>query len=214
MLTLFLIVVRYISCYKRNIILWKGEIKIDRLKIFKIELEYIKNPKIKEFTEKVILEIIPDYFFKIPPSSTNKYHPPQTHCEGGLVIHTKMAVRIAIEMFDYMKKPYDDNIKDCIISALILHDTQKNGTNPLNKYTVADHPLVAVNQIKSRKDICSVLDKETLNIILDGILCHMTKWNTDYRTKKEILPLPTKAYQNYIGLCDYLSSRKCIAINF
>jgi len=187
---------------------------LDRLDIFKTELSYILNPKIKEFTKKVLLKIVPDYFFIIQPSSTKKYHPLQTHCDGGLVIHTKMAVRIAIEMFEFKKNPYTNDMKDCIISALILHDIYKNGTNPLNKYTVADHPMVAVNQIKLYKDICNILNEETLNTILDGIMCHMTKWNKDYKTKKEVLPLPTKSFQNYIGLCDYLASRKCIGINF
>jgi hypothetical protein len=187
---------------------------MDRLEIFKTELGYIKDEKIREFTEKVLLEVVPDYFFKIPPSSTNKYHPAQTHVEGGLIIHTRMAVRIAMEMFDFSEKPYDNIKKDAIISALILHDTQKNGTNPLNKYTVADHPLVAVNEIKRRKDICSIIDKEILDYILNGILCHMTKWNKDYRSKKEVLPLPTKGYQTFIGMCDYIASRKCISIDF
>ena len=187
---------------------------MDRLEIFKTELGYIKNDKIKLFTQKVITEIIPDYFFIIEPSSTKKYHPPQTHVNGGLVIHTQMAVRMAIEMFGFMTKEYSEEMKDCIISALILHDTQKNGTNLANKYTVANHPLVAINEIKARKDICDILDENTLNIILDGILCHMTKWNKDYRSKKEVLPLPSKQYQKFIGMCDYIVSRTCIAINF
>lgn len=187
---------------------------MDRLELFETELNYIQNPKIKEFTERVLTEVVPDYFFKIPPSSTNKYHPKQTHVEGGLVIHTRMAVRMAVEMFDFLATSYSDQMKDCIISALILHDTQKNGTNPNSKYTVADHPLVAINEIKKREDICNILDEETLNKILDGILCHMTKWNTDYRSKKEVLPLPSKGYQNFIGMCDYIVSRKCIALDF
>jgi hypothetical protein len=187
---------------------------MDRLEIFKTELGYIKNTKIKEFTERVLLEVAPDYFFKIPPSSTNKYHPEQTHCEGGLTMHTRMAVRMAIEMFDFMKESYSDDMKDIIMSALILHDTFKNGTNLSNKYTVADHPLVAVNEIKKHTDICNILDENTLNLILDGILCHMTKWNTDYKTKKEVLPLPSKKYQTFIGMCDYIVSRRCIGIDF
>ena len=187
---------------------------MDRLKVFETELGYIKDEKIRKFTKAVLVEVVPEYFFKIPPSSTNKYHPMQTHIEGGLVIHTRMAVRIAMEMFNFMREEYKDHTKDCIISALILHDTQKNGTNPNNKYTVADHPLVAVNEIKKRKDICYILDEKTLQIILNGILCHMTKWNKDYRTKKEVLPLPTRGYQTFIGICDYIVSRKCISIDF
>lgn len=48
---------------------------MDRLEIFKTELNYIKNPKIREFTEKMLLEV-PEYFFHIGASSTGKYHHP------------------------------------------------------------------------------------------------------------------------------------------
>lgn len=185
----------------------------EEVKIFTYELNHIKDPKIREFTEKA-LEIAPDYFWKIPSSSSGKYHPAYTRCSGGLLKHTKAAVRFAIEMFGYHSmQHYDDKMKDIIISALILHDTWKNGDKG-SKYTVAEHPLVAVNKIKENKDVCSCIDVKILNTILAGIETHMTEWNKDFRTGKEVLPLPQYGYQRFIGLCDYLASRKCMTVDF
>ena len=41
---------------------------------FKKELEYIKSDKIRNACKEMI-ELLPDYFFEIPASSTGKYHP-------------------------------------------------------------------------------------------------------------------------------------------
>ena len=66
---------------------------------FKKELSYIKNKKvIKDL--KYLIELLPDYFFEIPASSTGKYHPSYALGEHGLIRHTKAAVRIAYELFD------------------------------------------------------------------------------------------------------------------
>jgi len=47
---------------------------MNKVEIFKKELSYIKNSKYLE-SAKVMLELLPDYFFSIPASSTGKYHP-------------------------------------------------------------------------------------------------------------------------------------------
>ena len=61
------------------------------------ELEYIKNDDIRGFA-KLALENLPDYFFDVAASSTGKYHPTYALGNGGLVRHTKAAVRIAFEL--------------------------------------------------------------------------------------------------------------------
>ena len=96
--------------------------------IFKYELSFIKDSKIREFTIKAI-EVLPDYFFKVAASSTGKYHPQYALGEGGLVRHTKAAVRIALELFrcETVTGHFPDEVKDIIISALILHDGAKHG---------------------------------------------------------------------------------------
>ena len=65
---------------------------------FNKEYTYIKNKKYRD-NLKIMVNLIPDYFFSVPASSTGKYHPSFSLGEGGLVRHTKFAVRIAYELF-------------------------------------------------------------------------------------------------------------------
>ena len=83
---------------------------------FKEELNYIVDQDIKESLITMI-NIIPDYFFTIPASSTGKYHPSYATGDGGLLRHTKAAVRMARELFGIYKFP--SRTKDLIIMALI-----------------------------------------------------------------------------------------------
>lgn len=180
---------------------------MDRLEIFKTELNYIKNPKIKEFTEKVLLQV-PNYFFNVAASSTGKYHPKFSLGDGGVVRHTQVAVRIAVDILSLeMMNKYSDDEKDIIISSLILHDCAKKGILE-NKYSIVEHPLVMANFIETNKELRDILDRETLDKILDCIRTHMGEFNKDYRSKKEVLPKPKNKMQNIVHLADYLSSRK------
>ena len=180
---------------------------MDRLEIFKTELEYIKNPKIKEFTEKALLEI-PEYIFKVAASSTGRYHPSFSLGDGGLIRHIQVAVRIAVDILSLeMFKKYSDDEKDIIISALILHDCAKKGI-PETKYTITEHPLVMADFIENNPKLNNILDKEMLHKLLDCIRTHMGEFNKDFKTKKEVLPKPKNRLQNLVHLADYLSSRK------
>ena len=102
---------------------------------FSKELEYIKSEKIKNACQKMI-ELLPDYFFEVPASSTGKYHPEYALGEGGLLRHTKAAVRIAYELLNdpCIGDKYTQDEKDLMIMALILHDGLKSGLNH-EKYT-------------------------------------------------------------------------------
>ena len=55
---------------------------MNKTEIFKTELNYIKNDRIKRSAEK-FLDLLPDYFFTIAASSTGKYHPAFASGEGG-----------------------------------------------------------------------------------------------------------------------------------
>ena len=182
--------------------------------IFEYELSFIKNPDIKNFTIRA-LESLPDYFYEVPASSSGKYHPQYALGKGGLVRHTKAAVRIALELFrcETVTGHYSDNTKDIIISALLLHDGCKHGLNG-SKYTITEHPIVVVEMIRNNNDLNNLLDKEIFDKIMNGILTHMGQWTSDYKTGKEVLEKPKTGIQNYIHMCDYLASRKSIEINF
>ena len=66
--------------------------------VFNVELDKFENKNVRTSTE-TILEMIPDYFYEIPASSTGKYHPDFSLGEGGLVRHVKVAMRTLEEMF-------------------------------------------------------------------------------------------------------------------
>ena len=185
---------------------------MDRLEIFKTELDYIRNPGIREFTEKT-LNKLPEYFFSIPASSTGRYHPSYALGDGGLIRHTQAAVRIAVELFRVDLFKYTEDEKDMIISSLILHDGCKFGINH-SKYTVTEHPLVVANFIKNDSELRENLDENILKIIIGCIESHMGQWTKDFKTKKDVLPRPKTKMQNFVHWCDYLASRKCLEFNF
>lgn len=171
------------------------------------ELGFIRNKDIRELT-KDLIEQLPDYFFKVAASSTGKYHPDYALGDGGLVRHTKAAVRIADELFRLeMFTPLLEQ-RDLIISALLLHDGLKHGKT-LGVYTVADHPVQAAEFIK---EYCK--NKEIGEKIAELVLTHMGQWNTSYKTGAVLMPKPTTKAQSFVHLCDYLASRKCLEFNF
>jgi 23S rRNA maturation-related 3'-5' exoribonuclease YhaM len=180
---------------------------LENVKKLEKEINYIKDEKVKEFTIKV-LQQVPDYFFEIAASSTGKYHSKFCLGEGGLLRHTKACVTIARDLLGLeMMNSYTQIEKDIIISALILHDTMKHGKTH-SQYSVATHPLVIADYIEGEPTLNSILEKDILTILLNGIRKHMGEFCTDYKTKKVILPKPKTKLENFIHLCDYLGSRK------
>ena len=186
---------------------------MDKIKVFEKEIGYIKSKDYQEDLKKLI-EGLPDYFFELEASSTGKYHPKYALGVGGLVRHTKAAVRIAFELLNdpIIGDKYTQREKDLMLLSLVLHDGLKYG-NPKEKYTRADHPLVASEYVKSRKEELSLID-EDIEFVYDVIASHMGPWNTHPYTKEEILPRPKTRYQNFVHMCDYLASRKCILLEF
>jgi hypothetical protein len=127
---------------------------IDKVKVFKEELSWIVNPKIKEFAEKAI-SMLPDYFFEVAASSTGKFHPEYALGPGGLVRHTRAAVKIAHELLSLeMYGKYTSDEKDLMLVALILHDGWKHGkAETAGKYTVAEHPTVCADWVRETNEL-------------------------------------------------------------
>ena len=180
--------------------------------VFKTELNYIKDKRIIEST-KVILELLPDYFYEIPASSTGKYHPTFSLGEGGLVRHVKVAVRFAKELLDNpnIGDKYTNVEKDIMIMALILHDGLKSGLIH-NRYTQANHPTLIKNFVIENKNKLELSDDE-LELFGKVVESHMGPWNKDY-DGNEILPIPKTKCENFVHMCDYLSSKKFLDVNF
>ncbi len=184
-----------------------------KIDYFKTEIGYIKNLEyVEDF--KILIGLLPDYFFRVAASSTGKYHPAFSLGEGGLLRHTKAAVRIAYELLNdpCIGDKYTTREKDLFIIALTMHDGVKHGI-PEETYTRADHPLLVSKLIMEHKNELK-MSEEDVKFLCNVIESHMGPWNTHPYTKEEILPKPKDKYQNFVHMCDYLASRKFLDIKF
>lgn len=185
---------------------------MDKIGVFESEYAYIKNEKYRE-NLKIMVNLLPDYFFTVPASSTGKYHPSFSLGDGGLMRHTKAAVRIANELLENktIGGIFSSDQKDLMLFALLIHDGLKSGIKK-EQYTRFDHPLLASNYVKDNKDKLTLNDSE-IKFICECIESHMGEWNVDYNGN-EVLPLPKNRFQKFVHMCDFLSSRKFLDIKF
>lgn len=185
---------------------------MDREEMFLDELNYIKDEELSEVLLNII-NMLPDYWFHEAASSTGKYHPEYSLGDGGLLRHSKAAMRIG---FDLLNNPsignkYTDHEKDLMLIAILVHDGLKRGL-PAEKYTRFDHPILMANFILDNKKEIG-LSLEDANFVADVIKTHMGPWTTDY-DGNEVLEKPKTKYQNFVHLCDYLASRKYLLVPF
>lgn len=180
--------------------------------VFKRELSYILNDRIKESCI-ILLNLLPDYFYEIPASSTGKYHPSFSLGDGGLVRHTKVAVKIARELFNdnSLFASYTNDEKDLLTLSIILHDGVKEGLVK-EKYVRFDHPVLMASFITDNASKTKLNEKE-IKLICDVISSHMGPWNTNPYSDV-VLPLPKTKYQQFVHMCDFLSSRKFLDVKF
>ena len=180
--------------------------------MFDKEISYIKDDKIKSAMVK-LLNILPEYWFEVPASSTGKYHPEYALGNGGLLRHSKAAMRIGYELLSdpSIGEKYNDHEKDLMLISLLVHDGLKSG-NPKEKYTRFDHPILMANYILEKHEEIGI-SKEDATFCADVIKTHMGYWTTDY-DGNEVLEKPKTKYQNFVHMCDYLASRKCILVPF
>lgn len=185
---------------------------MERIEVFKSEINFIKENRVKQSLIYMINKL-PDYFFTIPAASTGKYHPAYAQGEGGLLRHSKAAMRIGYELLSNpaIGDKYTDLEKDLMLMALLLHDGLKLGL-PQEKYTRFDHPILMANFVLEEADNLEV-SKEEAKFVADVIKTHMGVWTTDYNGN-EILEKPRTKYQSFVHMCDYLASRKCILLPF
>lgn len=181
---------------------------MNKSEIFYGEIQLIHNKAVADAVKRILDEIVPEYFYIVSASSTGKYHPWYALGYGGLVRHTKAAVKIAYDLLQI--EQYVDLDSDAIIAALILHDTFKHG-KVCNKFVVAEHPLVASNEIMSwvNNNLPDELHPRFAKIC-ELIKSHMGQWNEVLHTP--IMPKPVTQEQKFVHLCDYLASRKYIIV--
>ena len=184
----------------------------EKEEMFLDELSYIKN---EEYSDALLnmINMIPDYWFHEAASSTGKYHPEYALGEGGLLRHSKAAMRIGYELLSdkVIGDKYTDREKDLMLMSLLIHDGLKLG-NPKERYTRFDHPILMGQFIIDNKDEIG-LNKKDAEFMNDVIKTHMGPWITDYQGN-EVLEIPKTKYQSFVHMCDFLASRKCILVPF
>lgn len=184
----------------------------EKISVFNTEYNYIRNEKYRD-NIKILVNLLPDYFFEVAASSTGKYHPSFSLGEGGLVRHTKVAVKIAHELLENnsIGHKFTNDEKDLLIMSILIHDGLKHGKEE-SKYTVFEHPLLAANFVKENKDKLTLTGDE-INFMSSVISSHMGEWNTSSYSDV-VLPLPKDKYQRFVHMCDFLSSRKFLDVKF
>ena len=185
---------------------------MEKIDCFKKEIEYIKD-KNKQDDLKLLINMLPDYFFLIPASSTGKYHPLYASSDHGLVKHVKVVARIGYELInnESTTPTVKDNEKDIILMALLLHDGLKSGLIQ-EKYTRFDHPILMSNLVIENRDKLS-LNLEEVELLASLIASHMGPWTRDYNGN-EVLPKPKTKLEKFVHMCDYLASRKFLNVEF
>ena len=180
---------------------------------FKDELGLIDDLGLMHVIRNYLDECVPPYFFIAPASSSGKYHPHYALGVGGLVRHTKVAVLIAedllsLEQYATLNECYHDEI----ISALIIHDTFKQGLKAEGGHTKFEHPVYSASAIQMFTDKFYPNLSERVKLVSSMVLSHMGQWNRSSRSNV-VLPKPQTEAEKFVHLCDYLASRRYLEVN-
>lgn len=177
----------------------RKKVNMRNIELFEEELNLIKDVNLRLLTERMLLNV-PEYFYSIAASSSGKYHPQYALGVGGLVRHTKAAIKIANSLLSLEQYSVEATKMDIIIMALLLHDSFKQGIIQ-SEYTVNEHPVLAASFVKHFDPHY----KDVLKEVADLIKSHMGQWY-DYKPQTDL--------QKFVHLCDYLASRKFLEVIF
>ena len=175
------------------------------IKLFERELDLIVDEDLRMAVKCYLEEATPDYFWTDGASSSGKYHPKFSQGVGGLVRHTKAVVMFAEELlrmssYAYMRPEY----KDYVISACLIHDSQKYGIGGFDKSEYKNH---ARNASKAFADYCRrAMDYEPHFLLLNAVESHMGQWSTDKEDR------PFTSVDRCVHMADYMASRSFIDI--
>ena len=137
------------------------------------------------------------------------YFSAQNHTKA---VAEKIADKLDADIFEIIPEDkYTSDEKDLMLMGLLLHDGLKLGKKE-SKYTQFDHPILMANFIEEEKEHLELTDQER-KLLCDMIKTHMGPWTQDYQGR-EVLEKPKTKYQNFVHMCDFLASRKCILIPF
>lgn len=167
------------------------------------EINSIKNENLRQFILNCFAKG-PQEFFKIPASSSGRFHPEQSNGEGGLINHTKMVCRFA----NILSRAYDirQEKTDMIIAACLLHDLHK----PAYDHAIKTWEWIFKNQ-DELTDNFKIIGPGELSIIADMIKTHMGRW-TKYPYSKTLSEFTTSEW--LVHLADMCATDKGLSFDF
>lgn len=172
---------------------------------FENEINLIQSEDLRMFAKFYLDEKTPSYFWEIGASSTGKYHPSFSQGKGGLVRHTKAVVMFASELLRMSSYAYmNEEYKDYVILACILHDTAKYGMTEYNKDEYPQHAhnaSVLVNMAWNE-----YFGENAPTLLTMAIASHMGQWTENKEEK------PFTSIDRCVHLADYVASRNFIDI--
>lgn len=174
---------------------------------FKAEIDKIHNDKWREGCQK-LAEVLPNYFWVVPASSSGKFHPTCSLGPGGLLRHSIMVSVIGADLLEnetFIEKT--ELNEDKVRVACLFHDCMKQGRDGCEGHTVFEHPILAAEFMEEH--LKDYIDEENLQEILGAVRTHMGKWTTSKYSSKT-LEKPTTMFQKLVHNADYVASRKFI----
>ena len=177
---------------------------MENSKFFEREINLIQSEDYRMFIRHYLDNYCPSYFWEIGASSSGKYHPSFSQGVGGLVRHTKAVVMFAEELLRMSSYMYmQDEHKDFVIMACILHDTCKYGSGEFNKEFYKDHAVLASALVDGAW--LDYFGCGASEFFLSAIRCHMGQWS-----ERENRPFTN--IDRCVHMVDYMASRSFIDI--
>ncbi len=146
------------------------EATTESIRLIQENIERIVSEDIKDFTYQAFSEVDPR-FWVAPASSTGKYHPAEDNGEGGLVRHVVKAEAV-VEQFA-RRDGFTQRELDIAISAILLHDTCKNGVVWESKNTDYTHGIIAAKWLEKFE----LNDPGAKGEIINAVRYHMGQWS-------------------------------------
>ncbi len=146
------------------------EATTESIRLIQENIERIVSEDIKDFTYQAFSEVDPR-FWVAPASSTGKYHPAEDNGEGGLVRHVVKAEAV-VEQFA-RRDGFTQRELDIAISAILLHDTCKNGVVWESKNTDYSHGIIAAKWLEKFE----LNDPGAKGEIINAVRYHMGQWS-------------------------------------
>ena len=180
-----------------------------KILIFKPYLDKFETEQMRLYCEDMI-ELMPDYIFDIPSSTSGKYHN-ATQCQPhGQIYHIIMFASIMNYRLDLegnkerFKSPKQRDSMRCVP---FFHDAWKCGKEG-SKWTVHEHPMIAGQWVRETQ-VEHDIPENIKEIIARMCERHSGEW-TSNKKSSVVLPKPETAMEFFCHECDILSSRSDI----